>query len=81
MKRYVMTAAAVGFGTMVSSLLSANAAAIKIIGSNALKPVLEELAPLHSITSSASASSFSGIWRPSAFAVVRLMASSNFVGC
>jgi hypothetical protein len=46
MKRYVMTAAAVGFGTMVSSLLSANAAAIKIIGSNALKPVLEELAPL-----------------------------------
>src|SRR5262249_18852395 len=41
----------------------------------------DELAPPHSITSSAMASSFSGIWRPSAFAVLRLMASSNFVGC
>src|SRR5262249_16812104 len=35
----------------------------------------------HSITSSAMAISLSGIWRPSAFAVLRLMASSNFVGC
>src|SRR5262249_21767714 len=35
----------------------------------------------HSMTSSARASSLSGIWRPSAFAVLRLMASSNFVGC
>src|SRR5262249_49297488 len=35
----------------------------------------------HSMTSSASASSLSGIWRPSALAVLRLMASSNFVGC
>jgi hypothetical protein len=41
----------------------------------------DELAPLHSTTSSASASSLSGIWRPSALAVLRLMASSNFVGC
>src|SRR5438132_13586632 len=41
----------------------------------------DELASLHSITSSASASSLSGIWRPSALAVFRLMASSNFVGC
>src|SRR5262245_32474466 len=41
-----------------------------------------ELAPSdHSITSSASASSLSGVWRPSALAVLRLMASSNFVGC
>src|SRR6516225_5414917 len=39
-----------------------------------------ELPPLHSITSSASASSLSGIWRPSAFAVLRLMASSNLFG-
>src|SRR5262249_19303896 len=41
----------------------------------------DKLAPLHSITSSASASSLSGIWRPSAFAVLRLMINSNFVVC
>src|SRR5207244_12368427 len=41
----------------------------------------DELAPPHSITSSASATSLSGIARPSAFAVVRLMASSILVGC
>src|SRR5262249_46587922 len=41
----------------------------------------DERAPLHSITSSANASSLSGISRPSAFAVLRLMASSNFIGC
>src|SRR5262245_23154911 len=40
-----------------------------------------ELAALHSITSSASASSLSGIWRPSAFAVFRLITNSNLVGC
>ena len=34
----------------------------------------------HSITSSASASSLSGTARPSAFAVLRLITSSNFVG-
>src|SRR5262249_1118219 len=39
-----------------------------------------ELAPSHSITSSASASSLSGISRPSVFAVLRLITSSNFVG-
>jgi hypothetical protein len=38
------------------------------------------LASDHSITSSASASNFSGIWRPSALAVLRLMASSNLTG-
>src|SRR5258708_7404024 len=37
----------------------------------------DELAPPHSITSSASASSLSGRWRPSAFAIVRLRTSSN----
>src|SRR5262249_34733059 len=41
----------------------------------------DELAPLHSITSSAMASSLSGIWRPSALAVLRLITSSNLVGC
>src|SRR5262249_11926499 len=40
-----------------------------------------ELAALHSITSSASASSLSGIWRPSALAVLRLITNSNLVGC
>src|SRR5262249_24021833 len=35
----------------------------------------------HSITSSASASSFGGISRPSALAVLRLMTKSNLVGC
>src|SRR6516164_7639056 len=42
----------------------------------------DELATLHhSITSSASASSLSGIWRPSALAVLRLITNSNLVGC
>jgi len=36
--------------------------------------------PLHSITSSAMASTSGGIVRPSAFAVFRLRTSSNFVG-
>src|SRR5262245_60913344 len=35
----------------------------------------------YSITSSASASSLSGRWRPSALAVVRLRTSSNWVDC
>src|SRR5262249_8844702 len=35
----------------------------------------------HSITSSARASSLSGIWRPSDLAVVVLMISWNLVGC
>src|SRR5215831_12409831 len=38
-----------------------------------------ELAALHSITSSATASSDGGTVRPSVFAVLRLMTSSNFV--
>src|SRR5262249_55376963 len=41
----------------------------------------DELAPLHSITSSARASSVGGISRPRALAVVRLMTRSNLVGC
>ena len=36
---------------------------------------------LHSITSSARASSDGGTSRPSALAVLRLITSSNFVGC
>jgi hypothetical protein len=42
----------------------------------------DELAPSHySITSSARASSVGGTSRPSALAVLRLMTSSNLVGC
>src|SRR5262249_59177322 len=42
----------------------------------------DEIAPLHhSITSSARASSASGTVRPSTFAVLRLITSSNLVGC
>src|SRR6476469_2200990 len=42
----------------------------------------DELAAFHhSITSSASASSFAGISRPSALAVLRLITSSNLVAC
>ena len=41
----------------------------------------DELATFHSITSSARASSVGGIWRPSAFAVFRLITSSYLVGC
>src|SRR5262249_8332876 len=40
----------------------------------------DDLAPLHSITSSARARSVDGISSPSALAVLRLMTSSNFVG-
>src|SRR5215472_5971859 len=41
----------------------------------------DELAPPHSITSSARASSDGGIVRPSALAVIRLITRSNLVGC
>src|SRR5215813_13207194 len=41
----------------------------------------DELAPPHSITSSARASSAGEISRPSALAVLRLITSSNLVGC
>src|SRR5215471_15002511 len=41
----------------------------------------DELAPLHSITSSARASSIGGIVRPSALAVIRFTTRSNLVGC
>src|SRR5262249_30347458 len=40
-----------------------------------------ELAAPHSITSSAATCNVSGTFRPSAFAVFRLMTSSNLVGC
>src|SRR5262249_48324513 len=40
----------------------------------------DEVPPVHSITSSASVSNLSGISRPSAFAVLRLITNSNFVG-
>src|SRR5262249_15814814 len=40
-----------------------------------------ELAALHSITSSASASILSGMSRPRDFAVLRLITSENFAGC
>src|SRR5207244_4821796 len=40
-----------------------------------------ELAPLHSITSSARVSSAGGTMMPSAFAVFKLITSSNLVGC
>ena len=41
----------------------------------------DEIASVHSITSSASARSFAGMSRRSAFAVLRLMTNSNLVGC
>src|SRR5262245_12354089 len=41
----------------------------------------DELAALHSITSSARSRNDSGIVSPIALAVVRLMTRSNFVGC
>src|SRR5262245_1847669 len=41
----------------------------------------DELAALHSITSSARSRNDSGMVRPSVFAVVRLMTRSNLVGC
>src|SRR5262249_6726136 len=41
----------------------------------------DEVAPPHSITSSARAISVGGTSRPSTFAVLRLMTNSNLVGC
>src|SRR5215472_12517293 len=41
----------------------------------------DERAAFHSITSSASASSLSGILRPSAFAVLRLITNANLMDC
>ena len=41
----------------------------------------DELAPLHSITSSARTRNDSGILSPSAFALLRLTISSNLIGC
>src|SRR5262249_44107370 len=41
----------------------------------------DELAPLHSITSSARASNVAGISTPIVLAVCRLMTSSNLVAC
>ena len=41
----------------------------------------DEVAPLHSITSSARPRSIGGTSRPSAFAVLRLITSSYLVGC
>src|SRR5262249_31867746 len=41
----------------------------------------DELAALHSITSLTAACSVSGMVRPRAFAVLRLITSSNLVGC
>jgi hypothetical protein len=41
----------------------------------------DELAPSHSITSSAAACSVRGTVRPSACAVLRLITNSNWVGC
>src|SRR5215471_5585628 len=41
----------------------------------------DELAPLHSITSSARRRNASGIVSPSALALVRLMTRSNLAGC
>ena len=42
---------------------------------------ISDMAPSHSITSSARASNVGDISRPSAFAVLRLITRSNFVGC
>src|SRR5262249_52701692 len=41
----------------------------------------DEIAALHSTTSSARASSLSGIWRPSALAVLRLITNANLMDC
>src|SRR5262249_6622208 len=49
-------------------------------GRRAPKP-RHELAAVHSITSSASASRFGGISRPIILAVLRLMTNSNLVDC
>ena len=51
------------------------------VGKNDVRSERDELAPFHSITSSARERSVGGTSRPSAFAVLRLITSSNLVGC
>ena len=46
MKQNTMTAAAVGFAMMLAGNISASAAEIKVISSNALRTTLEQLAPV-----------------------------------
>src|SRR5262245_18769205 len=41
----------------------------------------EEIAPRHSISSSAATCNVNGMLKPSVLAVLRLMNNSNFVGC
>jgi hypothetical protein len=52
----------------------------QIVGVRSEREQGDELAALHSITSSARASSVGGTSKPSVFAVFRLMTNSNFVG-
>ena len=45
MKQNMRIAAAAGFAMMLAANISASAAEIRVIGSNALKTTLEQLAP------------------------------------
>jgi hypothetical protein len=55
--------------------------ALRLVKTAAPPEPRNELPPFHSITSSARASSVGGTSIPSAFAVLRLIANSNLVGC
>src|SRR5262249_58492145 len=76
------------FGTRVAGDEDANGRHPRLLRARRKRPhrrtgeKCDELATAaHSITSSARASSLSGTARPSAFAVLRLITSSNLVGC
>jgi hypothetical protein len=70
-----------GCDCQARAILSARGQGILSGGPAALPAIGNPKAATHSITWSARARSGSGIVRPSAFAVFRLMTSSNFVGC
>jgi len=69
-------------GQRLIGVLSPITKAAALRNVEALQAGLRELlAPLHSITSSASSSIEGGTVRPRAFAVFTLMTNSNLVGC
>src|SRR5262249_26885886 len=75
------------FGTRVAGDEDANGRHPRLLRARRKRPhrraadERDDLASLHSITSAAMASTPGGIVRPSAFAVLRLITSSNLVGC
>jgi TRAP-type uncharacterized transport system substrate-binding protein len=91
--RFVFAACLLAIGTSTSAqaagpdwpkslmLVTASPGGIYYVYGEELTHILTEKLGFHSITSSASASSVGGTFRPIARAVTKLMTRSNLVGC